>query len=167
MNPTATSESSEGSVAHRYSAAAKRTEAALCCPVNYDATYLEAIPDEIIHRDYGCGDPTVYVRESDTVVDLGSGAGKNCYITAQIVGPAGRVIGVDCNQDMLALARRHQQEVATRLGFANVEFRFGRIQESRPWTSIATPTRSMPCRQAPAARWKFSTWPAPCGETNR
>ncbi len=65
------------------------------------------------------------------VLDLGSGAGKICYIAAQIVGPLGRVIGVDFNDDMLALARRHRANVAARLGYENVEFRRGRIQDLR------------------------------------
>ncbi len=80
-------------------------------------------PEEILQRDYGCGDPTPYVREGETVVDLGSGGGKVCYVLSQVVGPRGRVIGVDFNRDMIALARSHQDAVAKRIGFANVEFR--------------------------------------------
>jgi len=98
----------ESAVAGRYSQAARKPEQSLCCPVTYRKQYLDAIPEEILKRDYGCGDPTAHVREADTVVDLGSGAGKACYILAQLVGPKGRVIGVDCNADMLALARRYQ-----------------------------------------------------------
>lgn len=119
----------EASVYDRYSAAARAREPALCCPVEYAADFLTAIPQEIIERDYGCGDPTPYVRPGDTVLDLGSGGGKLCYIAAQVVGPEGRVIGVDCNREMLALARKHAPEVAQRLGFANVEFRYGLIQD--------------------------------------
>ena len=120
---------SENAVAERYSAAAQEQEAALCCPINYNPQYLELIPEEIIERDYGCGDPTAYVRPGDTVLDLGSGGGKLCYIASQIVGAEGRVIGVDCNQEMLGLARRYQEEMAEKTGFANVEFHFGRIQD--------------------------------------
>jgi ubiquinone/menaquinone biosynthesis C-methylase UbiE len=87
------------------------------------------IPQEILEKDYGCGDPTLYVREGDTVLDLGSGAGKICYIAAQIVGTKGRVIGVDFNPEMLALARRYQGEIAARLGFDNVVFHRARIQD--------------------------------------
>jgi SAM-dependent methyltransferase len=65
------------------------------------------------------------------VLDLGSGGGKACYIAAQVVGPKGRAIGVDCNQSMLALARRYQRTVADTLGYANVEFRCGLIQDLR------------------------------------
>ncbi|HEU4431315.1 MAG TPA: methyltransferase domain-containing protein [Myxococcota bacterium] len=106
-------------------------EAALCCPVEYDARLLAVIPEEVIERDYGCGDPSRYVREGDVVLDLGSGAGKICFIAAQSAGPKGRVIGVDMNEEMLALARRAAPVVAERLGFANVEFLRGRIQDLR------------------------------------
>ncbi|MGQ9821991.1 MAG: methyltransferase domain-containing protein [Thermogutta sp.] len=119
----------EAAVAQRYSAAAEAKEPALCCPVQYRQEYLKAIPDEILERDYGCGDPTAHVQEGDTVLDLGSGGGKVCYIAAQAVGPHGRVIGVDCNQEMIALARRHRETVARRIGYANVEFRYGLIQD--------------------------------------
>jgi len=119
----------EEAVRQRYGAGAKQTEAALCCPAAYDPIYLEAIPAEVLERDYGCGDPTPYVRPGDTVLDLGSGGGKVCFIAAQMVGPGGRVIGVDCNREMLALARRHRPAVAEHLGYDNVEFRCGLIQD--------------------------------------
>lgn len=120
---------SEAAVYRRYAAAAHAREPALCCPVEYAADFLGVIPDEIIERDYGCGDPTPYLRSGDTVLDLGSGAGKLCYIAAQLVGAEGRVIGVDCNREMLSLARKHASTVAERLGFGNVEFRYGLIQD--------------------------------------
>ena len=120
---------SDDAVKHRYSAAAEQQEPALCCPVDYDATLLENLPPEIIEKDYGCGDPFAFVREGDVVVDLGSGGGKLCDMTSQLVGPNGRVIGVDCNQVMLQLARKYKDEMADKLGDANVDFRYGRIQE--------------------------------------
>lgn len=126
---TAAPDIAESSTRERYSAAAAAPEAALCCPVDYDPRYLQMIPDEIIEKDYGCGDPSTFARPGDTVLDLGSGGGKICYIAAQIVGAAGRVIGVDMNDDMLALARRHQPGMAQALGYDNVEFRKGRIQD--------------------------------------
>ncbi len=124
-----TPHSSEASVYRRYAAAASAVEPALCCPVEYAADLLTIIPQEIIERDYGCGDPTPYVRAGDTVLDLGSGGGKLAYVAAQLVGREGRVIGVDCNHEMLALARKHASTVAERLGYANVEFRYGLIQD--------------------------------------
>ncbi len=120
---------SEASVRERYSAAAQQVEAALCCPTDYPKNLLEPIPEEVLSIDYGCGDPSRYVRPGDTVVDLGSGAGKLCFIMAQVVGAAGRVIGVDCNRDMMAVARRHAPTVAQRIGFDNVTFRYGMIQD--------------------------------------
>jgi len=121
----------EESVRERYSAAARSVEGALCCKVTFDPKLLEALPQEIIDKDYGCGDPTMFVRPGHRVLDLGSGAGKVCYIAAQLVGPQGRVVGVDCNLEMLDLARRHCGEVANRLGYRNVEFRCGLIQDLR------------------------------------
>jgi ubiquinone/menaquinone biosynthesis C-methylase UbiE len=97
--------------------------------VDYDARYLEVIPEEVIERDYGCGDPSHYVCEGDTVLDLGSGGGKICFIASQLAGPKGRVIGVDMNDEMLALARRAAPAVAERIGYDNVEFRRGQIQD--------------------------------------
>ena len=127
----ATSLDTEKAVRQRYSRAARATEPALCCPVSYDPRYLKFIPAEILERDYGCGDPSQFVRPGDTVLDLGSGAGKICYIVAQLAGPSGRVIGVDFNAEMLALARKHQRGVAQRLGYDNVVFRRARIQDLR------------------------------------
>ena len=89
----------------RYSAAALEKEAALCCPVDYDPQYLKLIPQEVLERDYGCGDPSRYAREGDVVLDLGSGAGKICFIASQVVGSEGRVIGVDMTDDMLEVAK--------------------------------------------------------------
>lgn len=119
----------EAGVYSRYAAAAQAVEPALCCPIEYSADFLEVIPEEILAKDYGCGDPTPYVEPGDTVVDLGSGPGKLCYILAQAVGAAGSVIGVDCNQEMLALARKYRSVVADRIGYSNVSFRYGLIQD--------------------------------------
>jgi SAM-dependent methyltransferase len=119
----------EQAVRERYSAASKQQEPSLCCPVEYDDRYLRVLPQELIDRDYGCGDPSRYVRPGEVVLDLGSGGGKICYIASQIVGPEGRVIGVDMNDDMLALARQYQQEIGDRIGWHNVQFFKGRIQD--------------------------------------
>jgi arsenite methyltransferase len=116
-------------VRQRYAASAIAPESKLCCPTEYDADDLSVIPREVIDRDYGCGDPSRYLREGETVLDLGSGAGKICFIAAQIVGAKGRVIGVDMTDEMLDVARRNAPIVAERIGYANVEFRKGRIQD--------------------------------------
>lgn len=119
----------EQAVRERYSSASHAMEASLCCPIKYDPQYLKVLPDEIIERDYGCGDPSQYVQPGETVLDLGSGGGKICYIASQVVGAEGRVLGVDMNDDMLALARKYKREVGERIGWQNVEFHKGRIQD--------------------------------------
>lgn len=119
----------ETDVKERYAAGAQAVEPELCCPVDYDASLLEILPQEIIDKDYGCGDPSRYVQEGDVVLDLGSGGGKICYMAAQLTGPKGRVIGVDMTDDMLALARKYQGEMAEKLGGDRVAFKKGYIQD--------------------------------------
>ncbi|HYY14807.1 MAG TPA: methyltransferase domain-containing protein [Chthoniobacterales bacterium] len=121
--------SKETVVRQRYAAGAKERAEKLCCPVDYNSDFLKVIPQEVIERDYGCGDPSRYLQQGEVVVDLGSGTGKICYIAAQIVGPKGKVIGVDMTDEMLEIARRSAPMVAERIGYANVEFRKGRIQD--------------------------------------
>ncbi len=80
----------------------------------------------------GCGLPTefAHIKEGDTVVDLGSGAGNDCFVARAIAGDKGKVIGIDMTEAMISKAR----ENAEKLGFNNVEFRLGEI-ESIPLTS--------------------------------
>ncbi len=70
MNIPSRSFDQRDAVSSRYSSAAAQREAALCCPVDYDPRFLDAIPPEVLERDYGCGDPSRYVRAGDTVLDL-------------------------------------------------------------------------------------------------
>jgi ubiquinone/menaquinone biosynthesis C-methylase UbiE len=119
----------ESAVLERYTEGANERQEALCCPVDYDASLLALLPTEIIEKDYGCGDPSRYVQAGDVVLDLGSGSGKICYMAAQLVGEKGRVIGVDMNDDMLALARKYQPEMAEKLGADRVQFCKGQIQD--------------------------------------
>lgn len=133
QQPTASSTSVdydiESAVLERYQEGAKVQQPSLCCPTEYQGNYTEILPEEIIAKDYGCGDPTRYVNTQETVVDLGSGAGKNCYILAQKVGAAGKIIGVDFNDEMLSLARKYQGEIADKLGYCNTDFVKGKIQD--------------------------------------
>jgi len=119
----------ESAVLERYQEGARQQQPTLCCPTEYEGNYLQIIPEEIVAKDYGCGDPTRYVSQGETVVDLGSGAGKNCYILAQKVGESGKIIGVDFNDEMLNLARKYQPEMAVKLGYSNTEFIKGKIQD--------------------------------------
>lgn len=116
--------SAEHATRDRYAAAAKAPEAALCCPVDYDPQYLKIIPQEVIEKDYGCGDPSKYLRPGETVLDLGSGAGFDSFLAARQVGATGRVLGVDMTPAMLERARAN----AARLGLTQVEFREGKIE---------------------------------------
>jgi SAM-dependent methyltransferase len=139
----------EAAVRARYAAGAAQSEAALCCPVDYDPQYLRAIPAEVIERDYGCGDPSRYLRAGETVLDLGSGTGKICFIAAQIVGPAGQVIGVDMTEEMLEVARRNAPVVAANIGYENVTFRRGRIQD----LALDVEAMDAALRDAPVNDW--------------
>ncbi len=93
---------------------------------NYPDALANAMPEDIANFSLGCGDPITLanLQPGETVVDLGSGGGLDCFLSAQRVGPAGRVIGVDMTPEMLAKARANAQ----RLGMSNVEFREGYIE---------------------------------------
>src|SRR3990170_8564831 len=139
----------EAAVLERYGNAAREVESCLCLPVSYNQDLLKVIPQEILEKDYGCGDPSRYIREGEAVLDLGSGSGKACYIISQIVGAKGKVIGVDFNPPMLELARKYQKSIGDQLGYHNFEFRRGKIQDLRTNLElvdqylVANPVRSV------------------------
>ena len=93
--------------------------------VGYGKAEMESVP-EGANLGLGCGNPVALaaIREGDTVLDLGSGAGFDCFLAAKQVGPTGRVIGIDMTPEMLAKARVN----ATKGGYTNVEFREGHIE---------------------------------------
>jgi arsenite methyltransferase len=93
--------------------------------VGYSAEELAAIPEDA-NLGLGCGNPTALAElgPGQTVLDLGSGAGIDCFLAAKKVGPTGRVIGVDMTPEMLDRAR----ENARKGGSGNVEFRLGEIE---------------------------------------
>ena len=116
-------------IQERYGSAALEQESCLCTPVGFNPVLLKAIPQEVLERDYGCGDPTKYVKKNDIVLDLGSGSGKNAFICSQIVGEEGKVIGIDQNSDMLSLSRSAAKYVSEKIGFNNTEFLEGQIEK--------------------------------------
>ena len=92
----------------------------------YEQPEVEGLPASVTEASLGCGNPTAIaeLRAGETVLDLGSGGGIDCFLAAKQVGPEGRVIGVDMTDEMLALARRNAVEI----GASNVEFRKGEIE---------------------------------------
>jgi len=114
-----------GSVA-RKAASCCGPRSACCC----DAAAAAAHPVPEAELGLSCGDPVAFchLHPGDVVLDLGSGGGKDVFLAAQKVGPAGRAIGVDMTPEMLALARRNAEAFAESTGLANVEFREGTIE---------------------------------------
>jgi arsenite methyltransferase len=93
--------------------------------IGYSGMELEAVP-EGTNLGLGCGNPTslASLQPGETVLDLGSGAGFDCFLAARAVGPGGRVVGVDMTPDMVERARK----AARAGGYDNVEFRLGEIE---------------------------------------
>lgn len=81
--------SPEGTVRVRYAKTAQAEENGLCCPVDYDQRYLKEILKEVIEWDYGCGDPSRFLKKGETVLGIGSGRGKICFVASQVVGSEG------------------------------------------------------------------------------
>ena len=114
-----------------YGAAAETPQAELCCPTKYDDSAVSHIPRDVLDRFYGCGSPmtTALIREGETVVDLGSGAGIDVFIAAKFVGKTGKAIGVDMTDRMLSVALENKPKVAAALGYDVVEFREGFLEK--------------------------------------
>ena len=114
-----------------YGDAAEQPKAELCCPVQPDADDLAHIPREVVDRFYGCGSPVTAaaLAVGESMVDLGSGAGIDCFIAAKKVGSDGRVYGIDMTDQMLDVARACQPKVAQALGYDAVEFRKGYLEQ--------------------------------------
>jgi arsenite methyltransferase len=130
----ASSEGIREEVRQRYGATA-RGEASSCgdgCCTSTNADTLgysaeeSAIAPEGANLGLGCGNPLAIasLQAGQVVLDLGSGAGFDCFLAAREVGPSGKVIGVDMTHEMLSKAR----ENARKNGFSNVEFRLGEIE---------------------------------------
>ncbi len=112
----------------------KAQSASACCaagdivipPILYSASELKDVPMEAVAASAGCGNPVALaeLKSGETVLDLGSGGGIDCFLAAHQVGAEGKVLGVDMTQDMINLARSNAQKV----GVENVEFHLGEIE---------------------------------------
>ncbi|GAB4282234.1 MAG: arsenite methyltransferase [Candidatus Promineifilaceae bacterium] len=108
-----------------------QTEAACCddgqcCSGDLYEADITWLPDDVTGLSLGCGDPIALaqIAEGQTMLDLGSGGGIDCFMAARAVGPTGHVIGVDMTPAMLDKANRNKEK----LGMENVEFRLGKIE---------------------------------------
>jgi radical SAM protein with 4Fe4S-binding SPASM domain len=123
-------ERSRGTVRAFYGHAAAEPQPELCCPVRPDEADLAHIPREVVERFYGCGSPVTAaaLMAGETMIDLGSGAGIDCFVAAKKVGPHGRVHGVDMTDEMLEVAVGCRPRVAAALGWDVVEFHRGFLE---------------------------------------
>ena len=120
------------SVQDHYAQLARKASSSCCGPSSCDcnSSYPEqlnaAMPQDISDFSLGCGDPITLadLRPGDTVVDLGSGGGIDCFLAAKRVGGEGHIIGVDMTPEMIERARAN----AVKVGAENVEFRMGQIE---------------------------------------
>ncbi len=107
-----------------------------CCGSTNEIVGYTVMNDEYTHLEgyvadadlsLGCGLPTEFagIKKGDTVIDLGSGAGNDVFVARAIVGEGGKVIGVDMTKEMIAKAEQNN----SKLGYKNVEFRFGDIED--------------------------------------
>ncbi len=124
-------ESIHGAVREHYATIARSQGTDSCCASDccgslYSADQLADLPSSVTELSLGCGDPVSLadIRSGDTVLDLGSGGGIDCFMAAKRTGPAGHIIGVDMTDEMLARARAN----AIKLHADNVEFRKGQIE---------------------------------------
>lgn len=141
MNTTSTAEELKQLVKEKYTEIAEQDRelnASSCCGATCGCATIDSA---IMAEDYtqltgyaadadlglGCGLPTEYalIKEGDTVVDLGSGAGNDAFVARSVVGFSGRVIGIDFTEKMITKARIN----AEKLGYNNVEFRQGDIEK--------------------------------------
>ncbi|MFW6120785.1 MAG: arsenite methyltransferase [Petrotogales bacterium] len=92
--------------------------------IGYSSEEMQIVPEA--NLGLGCGNPTALgeIEEGDVVLDLGSGAGFDCFLAAKKVGKSGKVIGVDMTEEMINKSR----EIAKKHGYSNVEFRLGDIE---------------------------------------
>ncbi len=134
MNDTTVSES----VKNYYGQVLKSSQdlkTSACCTLDAMPVHLRHLltdlHPEVVSRFYGCGSPLPPALDGCTVLDLGCGSGRDCYLLSRLVGETGRVIGVDMTEEQLDVAKRHSAWHAERYGHAdsNVEFVHGHIED--------------------------------------
>lgn len=123
-------------IRQRYGSIAVSGSQSCCGPANgaacdcgtplYDTALLETLPADLVNLSLGCGDPVTIagIRPGETVLDLGSGAGMDCFLAARQAGETGHIIGLDMTPEMIERARSN----AARLALPQVEFRLGQIE---------------------------------------
>jgi SAM-dependent methyltransferase len=118
-------------VERAYTEKLRQSEKTSCCASSgptvrgdYSSQEVESLPPEAVQSSFGCGNPLQFagVQQGQTVLDIGSGAGIDCFLAAEKVGPQGKVIGLDMTPAMIEKASR----IAQQRGYKNVEFRLGR-----------------------------------------
>jgi len=102
-----------------------RTNEQIAKSIGYSGDEIDSTPDA--NLGLGCGNPTALanIKEGDTVLDLGSGAGFDCFLAVKKVGDMGKVIGVDFSEEMIKKAKQNAQK----LNYKNIEFRLGDIED--------------------------------------
>lgn len=99
-------------------------------PPKFIRSILSKVPDEIISKYYGCGTPLPYGIKDLSVLDLGSGSGRDCYVASALTGPNGHVTGIDMTGEQLNVANQHINEYTNTLGYPkpNISFVQGYIE---------------------------------------
>lgn len=106
-----------------------------CCTLDSVPVHLRSLladlHPEVVARYYGCGTPLSPALHGATVLDMGCGTGRDCYLLSRLVGESGRVIGIDMTEEQLAVAKEHCDWHAERYGYAqsNVEFKQGYMED--------------------------------------
>lgn len=114
-----------------YSDAVADTKTDILNPVCYETSLIDHIPEKYRFRGYGCGSPILdaKIRQGETVVDLGCGGGVECFVASRLTGSKGRAVGIDMLDPMLNLAREAKPLVAENLGYDNIEFKKGYLED--------------------------------------
>jgi MoaA/NifB/PqqE/SkfB family radical SAM enzyme/SAM-dependent methyltransferase len=125
------SDAGHSSVREFYGAAALTANEDIVNPLAPAQAEADFIPGKTRKHSYGCGSPVTdgAPQQGETLVDLGSGSGIECFMASSLVGEDGQVFGIDMTDEMLQLARASQAEVAEQLGYQNVEFRKGFLEQ--------------------------------------